>query len=254
MFQSRTEYDRSVTSFSPQGRIFQVEYAIEAIKLGSTAIGIRTDEGVVLAVEKRLESPLLEPSSIRKIVEIDRHVGAAQSGLIADAKTLIDRARVNAQSHTFTYEEPIPVRSLTQGVCDLALSFGEGGEDRIMSRPFGVALLIAGCDDVAGPQLYTTDPSGNFVQYKAKAIGSASEGSQKRLEQEFDKDMTLETAQKLSLDILKDAMEEKMSSKNIEIALVTPKNGFKMLSFDEIDSLLANYEGGSSSASSKESE
>jgi len=172
-------------------------------------------------------------------VEVDSHVGAAQSGLIADAQTLIDRARVNAQSHTFTYEEAIPIRSLTQSICDLALSFGEGDEDKIMSRPFGVALLIGGYDDIKGPQLFHTDPSGTFVEYKAKAIGSASEGSQKRLEQDYDADMSLEDAQSLSLDILKDAMEEKMSSKNIEVARVTKKDGFKMLSYDELDALLA---------------
>ena len=239
MFLTRTEYDRSVNSFSPEGRIFQVEYAIEAIKLGSTAIGIRTKEGIVLAVEKRLESPLLDPSSIEKIVEIDSHVGAAQSGLIADAKTLIDRARVNAQSHTFTYEEPIPIRSLTQSICDLALSFGEGGEDAIMSRPFGVALLIGGYDEDKGPQLFHTDPSGTFVEYKAKAIGSSSEGSQRRLELDYDEDMSLKDAETLSLDILKGAMEEKMSSKNIEVARITKKDGYKMLSHAEIDALLA---------------
>lgn len=216
-----------------------MEYAIEAIKLGSTAIGIRTKEGIVLAVEKRLESPLLDPSSIEKIVEIDSHVGAAQSGLIADAKTLIDRARVNAQSHTFTYEEPIPIRSLTQSICDLALSFGEGGEDAIMSRPFGVALLIGGYDEDKGPQLFHTDPSGTFVEYKAKAIGSSSEGSQRRLELDYDEDMSLKDAETLSLDILKGAMEEKMSSKNIEVARITKKDGYKMLSYAEIDALLA---------------
>jgi len=251
MFATRTEYDRSVTSFSPEGRIFQVEYAIEAIKLGSTAIGIRTNEGVVLAVEKRLESPLLEPSSIRKILEIDSHVGAAQSGLIADATTLIDRARVNAQSHRFTYEEPMPVRSLTQAICDLALSFGEGGKDRVMSRPFGVALLLGGCDDLKGPQLFHTDPSGTFVEYKAKAIGSASEGSQKRLEQDYDADMSLADAQKLSLEVLKDAMEEKMTNRNIEVALITPKGGFKMFTADELDALLAGM-ASSASADTKE--
>lgn len=242
MYLTRTEYDRSVTSFSPEGRIFQVEYAIEAIKLGSTAIGIKTKEGVVLTVEKRLESSLLEPNSIRKIVEIDYHVGAAQSGLIADAQTLIDRARVNAQSHRFTYEEPMPVRSLTQAICDLALSFGEGGEDRVMSRPFGVALLLGGYDETKGPQLFHTDPSGTFVEYKAKAIGSASEGSQKRLEQEYDEDMSLAEAQRLGLEVLKDAMEEKMTSRNIEVALITPKDGFKMFTEQQLKQALEDLQ------------
>jgi len=163
MYLTRSEYDRGVNTFSPEGRLFQVEYAIEAIKLGSTAVGIQTKQGVVLAVEKRLTSPLLDPASVEKIAEIDSHIGAAMSGLVADARTLVDHARVEAQNHTFTYDEPIGVEALTQAVCDLALSFGEGqdgdsGSGKRMSRPFGVALLLAGHDDVDGPQLFFQRP------------------------------------------------------------------------------------------------
>jgi 20S proteasome subunit alpha 5 len=151
----QSEYDRGVSTFSPEGRLFQVEYAIEAIKLGSTAIGVCTSEGVVLGVEKRVTSILLESSSIEKIVEIDSHIGCAMSGLTADARTMIDHARLESQNHRFTYDEPLRVESCTQAVCDLALRFGEGDDDeseRVMSRPFGVALLIAGVDE-DGPQL-----------------------------------------------------------------------------------------------------
>jgi len=129
MFLTRSEYDRGVNTFSPEGRLFQVEYAIEAIKLGSTAIGIQTSEGVCLAVEKRITSPLMEPSSIEKIVEIDAHIGCAMSGLIADAKTLIDKARVETQNHWFTYNETMTVESVTQAVSNLALQFGEEDAD-----------------------------------------------------------------------------------------------------------------------------
>ena len=97
MFLTRSEYDRGVNTFSPEGRLFQVEYAIEAIKLGSTAIGIATTEGIVLVVEKRLTSPLLEPASIEKVMEIDEHIGCAMSGLVADAKMLVDHARAETQ-------------------------------------------------------------------------------------------------------------------------------------------------------------
>ncbi|KAK9101647.1 hypothetical protein Scep_025077 [Stephania cephalantha] len=151
MFLTRTEYDRGVNTFSPEGRLFQVEYAIEAIKLGSTAIGLKTKEGVVLAVEKRITSPLLEPSSVEKIMEIDDHIGCAMSGLIADARTLVEHARVETQNHRFSYSEPMTVESTTQALCDLALRFGEGDEES-MSRPFGVSLLIAGHDE-HGPSL-----------------------------------------------------------------------------------------------------
>jgi 20S proteasome subunit alpha 5 len=130
------------------------QYISHLPQLGSTTVGVRTPDGVVLAVEKRVQSPLLESSSIEKIMEIDTHLGCAMSGLTADARTMIDHARVTAQNHAFTYDERIKVESVTQAVCDLALRFGESvhDEEAMMSRPFGVALLIAGVDEL-GPQL-----------------------------------------------------------------------------------------------------
>ncbi|KAJ3291969.1 proteasome component pup2 [Borealophlyctis nickersoniae] len=240
MFMTRSEYDRGVNTFSPEGRLFQVEYAIEAIKLGSTAVGIQTAEGVVLAVEKRVTSPLLEPSSIEKIVEIDAHLGCAMSGLTADARTMIDHARVEAQNHWFTYNEQIKVESVTQAVCDLALRFGESadGEDAVMSRPFGVALLIAGVDE-KGPQLFHADPSGTFMRYDAKAIGSGSEGAQGELQEQYHKSMTLKEAEVLSLKVLKQVMEEKLNSTNVQVATVTRERGFRIQGEEELAAIVA---------------
>jgi 20S proteasome subunit alpha 5 len=149
---------------------------------------VATGGGVVLGVEKRVTSTLLETSSVEKIVEIDRHIGCAMSGLQADARSMIEHARVESQNHSFNYNEPLRVESCTQAICDLALRFGEGadGEESIMSRPFGVALLIAGYDE-DGPQLYHAEPSGTFYRYDAKAIGSGSEGAQAELQNEFHK-------------------------------------------------------------------
>jgi len=180
--------NKESSTFSPEGRLFQVEYSLEAIKLGSTAIGVATGGGVVLGVEKRVTSTLLETSSVEKIVEIDRHIGCAMSGLQADARSMVEHARVESQNHAFHYNEPLRVESCTQAICDLALRFGEGadGEESIMSRPFGVALLIAGYDE-DGPQLYHAEPSGTFYRYDAKAIGSGSEGAQAELQNEFHK-------------------------------------------------------------------
>ncbi|KAI8106100.1 hypothetical protein M9435_000647 [Picochlorum sp. BPE23] len=239
MFLTRSEYDRGVNTFSPEGRLFQVEYAIEAIKLGSTAIAVRTNHGVVLAVEKRITSNLLEPSSIEKVAEVDTHVGVAMSGLTADARTLIDHARVESQQHRFTYNEPMPVESMTQSLCDLALKFGEdeGDDDGGgMSRPFGVALLVAGWDDEHGPVLFHTDPSGTFVQYKAKAIGSGSEGAQTSLEESYREDMSLEEAEVLALSTLKQVMEEKVTSTNVDIARVAPT--WHMYSQEEVEGVM----------------
>ena len=167
MFMTRSEYDRGVNTFSPEGRLFQVEYAIEAIKLGSTAIAIKTAHGIVMAVEKRITSPLMEPSSMDKIMEIDAHIGCAVSGLTADAQSMVEHGRVQAQNHYFTYNEPMPARALTQSLCALSANFGTDDEDS-MSRPFGVALLVAGHDADEGYQLYHTDPSGTFVSYSAE--------------------------------------------------------------------------------------
>ncbi|XP_064085253.1 proteasome subunit alpha type-5-like [Macrobrachium nipponense] len=187
MFLTRSEYDRGVNTFSPEGRLFQVEYAIEAIKLGSTAIGIQTSEGVVLAVEKRITSPLMIPSTIEKIVEIDSHIGCAVSGLVADSRTLVDHARVECANHWFVYNENMKVESVAQAVSNLAIRFGDSDDDGpAMSRPFGVAMLFAGLDK-AGAQLYHMDPSGTFLQFGAKAIGSGSEGAQQSLQESYHK-------------------------------------------------------------------
>jgi 20S proteasome alpha/beta subunit len=121
---------------------------------------VKTPEGVILGVEKRVQSPLLVHTSIEKIMEIDAHLGCAMSGLTADARTMVDHARVTAQNHSFTFDERIKVESATQAVCDLALRFGESihDDDAMMSRPFGVALLIAGVDEL-GPQLCVPVPA-----------------------------------------------------------------------------------------------
>ena len=242
MFMTRSEYDHGVNTFSPEGRLFQVEYAIEAVKLGTTAVGVQTAEGVVIAVEKRLSSPLLEASSIEKIMEIDTHIGAAMSGLTADARMLVDRARVEAQNHRFNFAEPIPVESCAQAICGAALHFGEGKKDKEprMSRPYGVAMLVAGVDE-RGAQLFHTDPSGTYVKYLAKAIGSGAENAQVTLKERYNRSMTFEEAEKLALDVLKQVMEEKISSSNVEIAAVrTSTRKFEMYPKDRIEALLAS--------------
>ncbi|KAH4069127.1 hypothetical protein HBI80_011380 [Parastagonospora nodorum] len=239
MFIARSEYDRGINTFSPEGRLFQVEYSLEAIKLGSTAIGVATGEGVILGVEKRVTSTLLETSSVEKIVEIDRHIGCAMSGLQADARSMVEHARVESQNHAFNYNEPLRVESCTQAICDLALRFGEGaeGEESIMSRPFGVALLIAGYDE-DGPSLYHAEPSGTFYRYDAKAIGSGSEGAQAELQNEFHKSLTLPEAEVLVLKTLKQVMEEKLDSKNVQLASVTKDKGFRIYTDAEMEEVV----------------
>lgn len=202
---------------------------------------MQTSSGCILAVEKRLTSSLLDGESVEKIAEVDSHIGAAMSGLVADARTLVEHARVEAQNHTFTYAEPIGVEALTQAVCDLALSFGEGSDgdsEKRMSRPFGVALLLAGYDALNGCQLFFSDPSGTFVRYKAKAIGAGSEGAQSNLEESYSENMTMEETEVLALSTLKQVMEEKISTDNIELARVTPEKGFHLVKAEEVAKIL----------------
>lgn len=257
---TRSEYDRGVNTFSPEGRLFQVEYAIEAIKvshlihfldsclteyiclsfqLGSTAIGVCTSEGVVLAVEKRVTSVLMESTATEKIQEIDKHIGCACSGLMADSRTMIDRARIEAQNHWFMFDEKMRVESVTQAVSNLAIQFGDsesGGQ--AMSRPFGVAILFAGVD-VDGPSLYFLDPSGTYVQCDAKAIGSGCEGAQTALQETFHRNITLKEAIKSVLTILKQVMEEKLNSTNVEVATIVPGSGYHYYTKAEVEAALA---------------
>jgi len=239
MYLTRNEYDKGVNTFNPAGRLIQVEYATSATQLGSTSIGIQTRDGVVLVAEKILVSPLLVPTSVEKISEIDFHIGCAMAGLIADSKTLVNHARVDSQNYRFTYDEPISVESVVQGICDLALRFGEDRDDEdSMSRPFGVSLLVGGIDET-GPTLYHTDPSGTYLKYLAKAIGGGYEGAQSHLEREYHKSMTLEEAKILALQVLRQVMEEKLTSKNVEIGIIkTEDKKFRFLSVDEIQQLI----------------
>ncbi|KAI8526960.1 hypothetical protein RHMOL_Rhmol12G0039400 [Rhododendron molle] len=164
-----------------------------------------------------IASPLLEPSIVEKIMQIDDHIGCAMSGLIADAHKLVKHARVKAKNHRFSYGKPMTVESTTQA---LARRFGEGDEES-MSRPFGVSLLVAGHDE-NGPSLYYTDPSGTFWQCNAKAIGSGSERADSSLQEQYDKDITLEEAETITLSILKQVIEEKVTPNNVDIAKVAP--------------------------------
>ncbi|MHA1298776.1 MAG: archaeal proteasome endopeptidase complex subunit alpha [Candidatus Helarchaeota archaeon] len=223
-------YDRAITIFSPDGRLFQVEYAMEAVRKGTTAIGILCKEGVVCTVEKRILA-LQEPESVEKIFKIDDHVGCAIAGLTADARVLVDHARIQSQINKLTYDESIDIQMLTKKICDLKQLYTQHAG----VRPFGVSLLIAGIDD-KGPQLFLTDPSGAFWGYKANAIGSGAQTVQEILEKDYKPDMTLEQAILLALKALKQVIETELDSTKVEIALAkTETKSFERLSSEELD-------------------
>jgi len=238
--------DSGVNTFSPEGRLFQVEYALEAIKLGSTAIGIATTDGVLLAVEKKQASKLMLPSSNSKIFEIDGHVGAVYSGLQADGKSLVDYARVQSQSYWFTYDEPMPVKSITRSVADHMMSFAHNDDDdenkNRMSRPFGVAILLAGCDE-KGPNLFVVDPSGTVVKYLAVAVGAGGESAMSVLNDRYAKSMSLNEAEDLAADILKQVMEDKIDEQNIEMALISTKSlKFEMYNENQLKGVISRLQ------------
>ncbi|KAA0147222.1 hypothetical protein FNF29_07483 [Cafeteria roenbergensis] len=245
MYENNSGYDRGVSTFSPEGRIFQVEYAMKAIELGSCVVGVTTREGIVLGVEKRITSSLMEKDSVEKVVEIDSHVAAASSGLTADARTLIEHARVECQNHRFTFDEPLRIESLAQSICDLMMSFGEGGEENKskMSRPFGVSVLLAGWDHRRGaPALFCCDPSGTYVGYKAHAIGNGADTARSTLEESWSETLTLAEAEKEVAVILRRTMEESVSADNVEIIRVTPTGGYAPVSEEELKALLEHAE------------
>ncbi len=226
-------YDRGITVFSPDGRLFQVEYAREAVKKGTTTIGLKYKDGVVLIVDKRVSSRLIEPKSIEKIYNIDKYIGCATSGLVADARVLVDEARKAAQVHKVTYNENITVEALVKKICDLKQNYTLYGG----GRPFGTALLMAGVDDL-GCHLFETDPSGALIAYKAGSIGSGRPVVMDMFEKEYKDDMTYEEAMLLGLKALSSAIEEKLDPASVECSVVEPGKPFRRLTDSEIGELI----------------
>ena len=226
-------YDRGSTVFSPDGRLFQVEYAREAVKKGSTTIGIKYEGGVILVVDRRVSSKLLEPRSTEKIHAIDDYIGCATSGLVADARILVDQARHEAQVHRVNYGENIGVEMLVKKVCDYEQNFTQYGG----ARPFGTALLVAGTDDL-GAHLFETDPSGALIAYKATGIGNGRAAVVDLFEKEFGDGMSFEDAAKLGLKALSAAIAEEPKADPVEIGVAACGEKFRRLSEEEISGLI----------------
>ena len=226
-------YDRGSTVFSPDGRLFQVEYAREAVKKGSTTLGIKYDNGVMLIVDRKVTSRLLEPKSTEKIHEIDDYIGCATSGLVADARVLVDEARKEAQVHRVNFGENIGVEMLVKKVCDHEQNFTQYGG----VRPFGTALLVAGTDDM-GAHLFETDPSGALVAYKATGIGNGRSAVMDIFEKEFKDSMTFEEAANLGLKAMASAVEDKLTAENVEIGVAEIGKKFRRLSESEVSTLI----------------
>jgi len=205
-------YDRGITIFSPDGRLYQVEYAREAVARGSASVGVRTDDGVVLAANRQARSPLIERESIEKIHTVDDHVGIASAGHVADARKLIDVARQQAQVEHLRYDEPIGVESLTKELTDHIQQYTQTGG----ARPFGVALLVGGIEN-GQPRLFETDPSGTPYEWQATAVGGGRDDIQSLLEAEYSAEMDLAAGIDLALSALAEA-EDDLDATGVDVA------------------------------------
>ena len=226
MFTPSAGYDRAITIFSPDGRLYQVEYAIETVRRGTIAIGIKAKDGVVLCVEERVKK-LQNHNLSQKLFQVDDHIGIAAAGYVPDARVLVDQARIIAQNNRLLYDEPIDVETIARRLGDIAQQYTQYAG----VRPFGVSLIIAGVDKT-GPAIFTTDPSGTYLGYDAVAIGGGSEQVNEYLEQKYRSDMTLEEACLLAIECVLKASEEKAESRHIKLATIDMKTK-KMRRFKE---------------------
>jgi len=228
------EYDEAITIFSPEGRIYQVEYALELVKRGAPVAGVVTKEGVVLAAVEVLRSSLEDPRFSKKIYELDDHVATAISGNSPDARVLVREARLVCQGHRLTYDEPIGIESLTSSLGDLLQQYTQNAG----VRPFGVSMIISGID-VTGCRMLSIDPSGSYRGYKATALGMNNEKARELLEKKYRQDIELDEAIKLSVETIRTAYQNELKAENINISVITAASKtFKKLEDEEIKKYL----------------
>ena len=239
-----SRYDQRTTMFSPEGRIYQVEYALQSIEHAGAAIGIVTADGIVLAAERRIPSELLDKHrktdffSSEKMALIDEHTASIVAGMTSDSHILINYAREVAQKHRFTFREPMPIEDIAERIANLKQSYTQYGG----LRPFGAALLIAGYDAQNGLQLYHTDPSGNFCCWKAHAIGNGSPTATLFLKNEWKEGLTLQEGVRLALRAVAKVLDATLTDKKVEIGILRHEGGkvsASMLPAQELDEAMA---------------
>ncbi|HLN34916.1 MAG TPA: archaeal proteasome endopeptidase complex subunit alpha [Nitrososphaeraceae archaeon] len=214
MLPAAAGYDRAITVFSPDGRLYQVEYAIETVRRGTLAIGIKCKEGVLLAVEEKTRK--LQVSDVtQKIFQIDDHIGVAAAGYIPDARAQVDHARFFAQSNKLIYDEPVDVEVVAKNIADMSQQLTQYAG----VRPYGVALIIAGVDEVGG-ELFLTDPSGTFIGYEAIAIGQGSDEVNEFLEKAYKHNLSLDEVGKLALESINMVSDEKVGISHVKMSII----------------------------------
>ncbi|XP_062519426.1 proteasome subunit alpha type-2-like [Corticium candelabrum] len=226
-------YSFSLTTFSPTGKLVQIEYALAAVAAGSPSVGIKATNGAVIAAEKKQRSVLYDVDSISKVEKITDHIGAIYSGMGPDYRLLVRQARKIAQQYYLVYQEPIPTSQLVQRVANVMQEYTQSGG----VRPFGVSLLITGWDDDR-PYLFQCDPSGTYFAWKATALGKNHVNGKTFLEKRYNDDLELEDAIHTAILTLKESFEGQMTETSIEIGICKP-DGFRKLSTAEVKDYLA---------------
>jgi proteasome alpha subunit len=228
-------YDRAITVFSPDGRLFQVEYAREAVRRGATTAGVVFEDGVVLVADRRIPNPkLAEPASLEKIHAIDEHIGCATAGLVADARVLVDYARLASQINRVTYSEGISVELLVRRICDYKQQYTQFGG----VRPFGTALIVGGYDD-SGVHLFETEPSGSLTSFKATSTGGNKAPVMELFEQKYQPNMDVDRAILLALEGLRTALDEGAVLGQVEVCALQRGKGLRRLTNDEVQKYAA---------------
>lgn len=227
MYPNIQAYDRGVM-FSPDGRLFQVDYARENVRKGATALGIVAEGGVVLVAHKNIVEPLAVPSTVQKIFRVDSFIGVAYSGMISDGMHLIANLRNKAQTHRMVYNETESVEMLTKEISEeMQVATQYGG-----IRPYAISLLIAGID--SGPKLFEIDPSAAYLGYKANAIGAGKKTAEESLVKSYKDNMSIEDAIGLGVGIIKKVQEGKLTENNVDISTVTKNAGFVAFTPEQI--------------------
>ncbi len=239
VFAAPGAYDRAITVFSPDGRLFQVEYALETVNRGATILGIACPEGVVLGAEEKIESKLQDESFMWKLFEVDDHLGAAVVGLGSDARILIDQARVYAQSNKLMYDEPIDIEIVAKRVGDIKQLYTQHAG----VRPFGVSIIFGGIDKTGG-RLFATDPSGSIRGWKAVAVGVGKETVEGILKAEYNEKLDMESATKLAIKGLVKAQEARGEQPRVKISVIpVATKKIRSLTEEEIETYRKSIEG-----------
>jgi len=226
-------YDRAITVFSPDGHLFQVEYAIEAVRQGTTAVAVRAKDVVILAVERKSTVKLQEARTVRKILKVDSHLALAFAGLTADARVLVNKARIESQSYRLTVEDACSVEYMSRHIAKIQQKYTQRGG----RRPFGISILLAGHDRDGSPHLYQTDPSGTYNEWTGNAIGRNNKNVIEYLEKHLTDPNSL--SEDAALHLIISALLEVVESggKNIEVGVVRRGEGLVMLPTEQVEEL-----------------